>query len=72
MSWRTSPVSHSTAEARNNDALSGVLLELGGDQAGEVATALADAGLSEITAHKEDDGQERSIEARLPDRPRME
>jgi release factor glutamine methyltransferase len=47
-----------------------VLLELGGDQAGEVATALADAGLSEILVHRDDDGQDRAIEARRPDGPR--
>ena len=44
-----------------------VLLELGGDQAGEVAAALADAGLSEILVHRDDDGQGRAIEARRPD-----
>jgi len=42
------------------------LLELGGDQAGEVATALSDAGLSEIRVHRDDDGQERAIEASRP------
>lgn len=45
-----------------------VLLELGGDQAEEVATALADAGLSEIRVHRDEDGQDRAIEARSPDR----
>jgi release factor glutamine methyltransferase len=49
-----------------------VLLELGGDQAGEVATALANAGLSEIRVHRDDDGQDRAIEARRPDSSRME
>jgi release factor glutamine methyltransferase len=43
-----------------------VLLELGGDQAGEVTTALADAGLSEIQVHRDDEGQDRAIEARCP------
>jgi release factor glutamine methyltransferase len=41
-----------------------VLLELGGDQADEVATTLADAGFSDIRIHRDDDGQERAIEAR--------
>jgi release factor glutamine methyltransferase len=41
-----------------------VLLELGGDQAGEVATTLADAGLSDIRIHRDGDGQDRAIEAR--------
>jgi release factor glutamine methyltransferase len=44
-----------------------VLLELGGDQAGEVADALTDSGLSEIRVHRDDDGQARAIEARRPD-----
>jgi release factor glutamine methyltransferase len=44
-----------------------VLLELGGDQAGEVATALADAGLSDIRLHRDEDGMDRAIEARRPD-----
>jgi len=41
-----------------------VLLELGGDQAGEVATRLADVGLSEIRVHRDDEGRDRAIEAR--------
>jgi release factor glutamine methyltransferase len=41
-----------------------VLLEIGGDQAGEVAAALTDVGLSEIRVHRDDDGQDRAIEAR--------
>jgi release factor glutamine methyltransferase len=49
-----------------------VLLELGGDQAGEVTTALGDAGLAEIRVHRDDDGQDRAIEARRPDPSRME
>jgi release factor glutamine methyltransferase len=48
-----------------------VLLELGGDQAGDAATALADTGLSEIRVHRDDDGQDRAIEARRPDSSRM-
>jgi release factor glutamine methyltransferase len=44
-----------------------VLLELGGDQAGEVSAALTDSGLSEIRVHRDDDGQARAIEARRPD-----
>ena len=41
-----------------------VLLELGGDQAGEVGTKLADLGLSEIRVHQDGDGRDRAIEAR--------
>jgi release factor glutamine methyltransferase len=41
-----------------------VLLELGGDQAGEVADALKELGVSEIRIHRDDDGQDRAIEAR--------
>jgi release factor glutamine methyltransferase len=44
-----------------------VLLELGGDQADEVATMLADVGLSGIAVHRDDDGQDRAIEARRSD-----
>jgi release factor glutamine methyltransferase len=40
-----------------------VLLELGGDQAGEVATTLADLDLSEIRVHQDGDGQDRFVEA---------
>jgi release factor glutamine methyltransferase len=53
-----------------------VLLELGGEEAQEVATALTRAGLSEIRVHRDDEGQDRAIEARLgvpgtpDDRPR--
>lgn len=41
-----------------------VFLELGGDQAGEVAAAFENVGLSEIRVHRDDDGQDRAIEAR--------
>jgi release factor glutamine methyltransferase len=41
-----------------------VLLELGGDQAHELATILADVGLSEIRVHRDGDGRDRAIEAR--------
>ena len=41
-----------------------VLLELGGDQAGEVADALKELGLSEIRVQRDGDGQDRAIEAR--------
>ena len=41
-----------------------VLLELGGDQAGEVGTKLAVLGLSEIRVHQDGDGRDRAIEAR--------
>jgi release factor glutamine methyltransferase len=42
-----------------------VLLELGGDQAGEVAAAFEHVGLSGIRVHLDGDGQERAIEARV-------
>jgi release factor glutamine methyltransferase len=45
-----------------------VLLELGGDQASEVATALEDAGLEEIRVHRDGDGMDRAIGARRPAR----
>jgi release factor glutamine methyltransferase len=41
-----------------------VLMELGGDQADEVATMLHHAGLTNISVHRDDDGQDRAIEAR--------
>jgi release factor glutamine methyltransferase len=40
-----------------------VLLELGGHQAGEVATTLADLDLWEIRVHQDGDGQDRFVEA---------
>jgi release factor glutamine methyltransferase len=43
-----------------------VLLELGGDQAEEVAKTLADVGLSEIRVHRDGEGRDRAIEARRP------
>jgi release factor glutamine methyltransferase len=43
-----------------------VLLEIGGDQAGELATTLTQAGLSEIRVHRDGDGHDRAIEGRLP------
>jgi release factor glutamine methyltransferase len=49
-----------------------VLLELGGDQAGEVSTTLTEVGLSEIRVHRDDDGQDRAIEARRPPRQVMQ
>ncbi|MBA3363508.1 MAG: hypothetical protein H0T07_03780 [Actinobacteria bacterium] len=45
-----------------------VLLELGGDQADEVTTALMRAGLAAINVHRDGDGQDRAIEARRPSR----
>jgi release factor glutamine methyltransferase len=45
-----------------------VLLELGGDQADEVARTLAEVGLSEIRVHRDDEGQDRAIEALRPRR----
>jgi release factor glutamine methyltransferase len=44
-----------------------VLLEIGGRQAGEMATTLSDAGLSEIRVHRDDEGRDRAIEARRPE-----
>lgn len=44
-----------------------VVLEIGGDQAGEMATTLTDKGLSEIRVHRDDEGHDRAIEARRPD-----
>jgi release factor glutamine methyltransferase len=44
-----------------------VLLELGGDQAAEVARTLADVGFSQIRVHRDDEGQDRAIEARRLD-----
>jgi release factor glutamine methyltransferase len=41
-----------------------VLLELGGDQAGELTAAFENAGLSGIRVHRDGDGQDRAIEAR--------
>jgi release factor glutamine methyltransferase len=40
-----------------------VLLELGGDQAGEVAAAFEEVGLSGIRVHRDGDEQDRAIEA---------
>jgi release factor glutamine methyltransferase len=42
-----------------------VLLELGGDQADGLTTTMADAGLSVIRVHSDDEGRVRAIEARL-------
>ena len=41
-----------------------VLLEIGGRQAGEMATTLTDGGLSAIRVHRDGDGRDRAIEAR--------
>jgi release factor glutamine methyltransferase len=41
-----------------------VLLELGGDQAGEVAAEFEHVGFSEIRVHRDGDGHDRAIEAR--------
>ncbi len=41
-----------------------VLLEIGGDQAGVLGRALADAGLTTIHVHRDEDGRYRAIEAR--------
>ncbi|MGH2789227.1 MAG: N5-glutamine methyltransferase family protein [Actinomycetota bacterium] len=42
-----------------------VLLEIGGDQAEELATTLNDLGLSRVAVHRDEDGQDRVIEAIL-------
>jgi release factor glutamine methyltransferase len=44
-----------------------VLLEIGGNQGGELATTLTDSGLSEIRIHRDDEGHDRAIEARRPE-----
>lgn len=41
-----------------------LLIEIGGDQAGEVATTLGEVGSFEIRVHRDDEGQDRAIEAR--------
>jgi release factor glutamine methyltransferase len=40
-----------------------VLLEIGGDQADEMKVVLGELGLSEIRVHRDDEGQDRAIEA---------
>ena len=42
-----------------------VLLELGGDQASEIEPALTDRGFADVHVHRDDDGRDRAIEARL-------
>jgi release factor glutamine methyltransferase len=44
-----------------------VLLEIGGDQAEEMEAVLEDLGLVEMHVHRDDEGQDRAIEARRPD-----
>jgi len=44
-----------------------VLLEIGGHQAGELATTLTEIGLREIRVHRDDEGHDRAIEARRPE-----
>jgi release factor glutamine methyltransferase len=46
-----------------------VLLELGGDQADELSTTMAATGFSAIRVHRDEEGRDRAIEARLPDPP---
>jgi release factor glutamine methyltransferase len=41
-----------------------VLLELGGDQAGEMTRVLTDLGFVDVRMHTDEDGQDRAIEAR--------
>lgn len=43
-----------------------VLLELGGDQAAEIGPAMTSFGLTGVSVHRDDEGQARVIEARLP------
>ena len=43
-----------------------VLIELGGDQAGAIAETLESAGLSDIRAHRDEDGDDRAVEGRYP------
>lgn len=43
-----------------------VLLEIGGDQAPEMTSALSDLGLVEIRVHRDGDEQDRAIEAHAP------
>jgi len=45
-----------------------MLLELGGDQAGEVTPAFERVGLSGVRVHRDGDGQDRAIEARAEPR----
>jgi release factor glutamine methyltransferase len=44
-----------------------VLLEIGGEQADELSTIMAAAGLSEIRVHRDEEGRDRAIEAGRPD-----
>jgi release factor glutamine methyltransferase len=44
-----------------------VLLELGGDQASELAPSLAEFGFSAIRVHRDDDLDDRAIEAKRPE-----
>jgi release factor glutamine methyltransferase len=46
-----------------------VLLELGGDQADQLSATMADAGLTAIRVHRDDEGRDRGVEARRPDPP---
>jgi release factor glutamine methyltransferase len=55
------------AAGRLLNARGTALLELGGDQAHAMATALADVGLSRTRVHRDADGQDRMIEARADD-----
>jgi release factor glutamine methyltransferase len=44
-----------------------VLLEIGGNQAGELAATLTDIGFSSIRVHRDDEGHDRAIQARRPE-----
>ena len=45
-----------------------VLLELGGDQATEIERALTTLGFADVRVHRDEDGRDRAIEARRPER----
>jgi release factor glutamine methyltransferase len=44
-----------------------VLLEIGGHQAAEMTSTMADIGLSEVRVHRDGDGDNRAVEARRPE-----
>jgi release factor glutamine methyltransferase len=45
-----------------------VLLEIGGDQAKEMAHRFGELGMTDVVVHRDDEGAERAIEARRPAR----
>ena len=44
-------------------------MELGGEQADELSAIMADAGLTAIRVHRDEDGRDRAIEACRPEPP---